>query len=395
MLFGLTLLDIGLILWLLWQLFYGLRVGLIVSLGGILGVVAGAVAAFFAIPLVNSLVTDSQWRVVAVVATVIALVALGHGAGIRLGMGIGRRTPTAPLRAVNRLLGGALTLVVGALMLSVLSLSITNLGIPVISAAIGQSKVVNAIDSLTPDPLKSAVAQVRSLVLSEGIPQVLGQLPAQVPSAPPNTKTNTPALNAAARSVLKITGTAYQCGQNQTGSGFVAAPGRVVTNAHVIAGVSQPVVEIPNGAALPARVVYFDPNQDIAVLDVPGLNVAPLQIGSPLDAGAPAAFDGYPHGGPFQSKPASVQSVSDLLVPDIYGNNPHPEQVYQLSADVQPGNSGGPLLDESGHVVGLVFAKATQNVPVGYAFTLKEVQPVTAKAESLSAPVASGSCTKK
>lgn len=395
MVLGFTLLDIALLLWLLWQTIYGLRVGLLVSLGGLLGLVAGAVAAFFAIPGVNSLVTDSAWRVAAVVVTVIVLLGLGHAIGVRIGGAISRRGVRGPLNVINRVLGGALNLAVGALMISVIAFSVTNLGIPSVSGLIGKSKVIATIDTLIPTPVKSAVAQLRSLALSEGIPQILGQISPTLPGTPPSTSTNTPALIAASASVLRISGTAYQCGQNQTGSGYVAAPGRVITNAHVVAGVTRPVVDVPGGGSMAARVVYFDPKNDLAVLAVDGLSTQPLVAGKQLTAGAAGAFSGYPHGGPFESKPAAVESVAPMLVPDIYGNDPHSEEIYQLSADVQPGNSGGPLLDMEGRVVGVVFAKATQNIPVGYAFTLTELGPVSQKAESLTSQVSSGNCIKE
>lgn len=393
--FGFTLLDVALVLWLIGQVVYGLRVGFVVSLGGIVGFVAGAIAAFFAVPFVSSLVGESGWRTAAVVAAILLLVAMGHGLGVRLGAMIAKRLPFRPVRAVDRLLGGAVSLAVGALMVSLLAFSVSNLGIPFISAQIGQSRVISAIDNLTPTPVKSAVAQLRSTVVNEGIPQLFTQLGPVTPTAPPTASTDTPALTTAGQSVLKITGTAFQCGQNQTGSGFVVAPGRVVTNAHVVAGVSQPVVEVPGGGALQGRVVEFDPQKDLAVIAVDGLQVRSLDIGNQLRAGAPAAFAGYPHGGPFQSKPATVQSVSRMMVPDIYGQNPIPEEIYELAADVQPGNSGGPLLNESGQVVGVVFAKSTTNVPVGYAFTLSELAPVAHEAESLSQQVSSGTCTRK
>jgi S1-C subfamily serine protease len=195
--------------------------------------------------------------------------------------------------------------------------------------------------------------------------------------------------------VLKIAGTAFQCGQNQTGTGFVVSPGRVVTNAHVVAGVTEPVVQVRGGGALPARVVYFDTRHDLAVLAVDNLRPAPLQLGSGLPNGSPAAFAGYPHGGPFQSKPATVQDVATLLVPDIYGRNAAPEDVYRLAGDVQPGNSGGPLLSTDGQVVGVIFAKATNDPSLGFAITMADLGPVAARAAGLSNAVSPGECVKK
>ena len=215
-----------------------------------------------------------------------------------------------------------MNLVVAALVMSMLAFSISSLGVPFVSQQLAESRVIRFIDGLTPNPVKTTMAQLRSAVIGDGIPRLIEGIGQEQQVAVPNANTDTPALNRAAGSVLKIAGTAFQCGQNQTGTGFVVSPGRVVTNAHVVAGVSQPVVEVPGGGAMPGRVVYFDGKRDLAVLAVDGLPTAPLPLSPDLPAGSTAAFAGYPHGGPFQSKPATVQDISTVLVPDIYGNNP-------------------------------------------------------------------------
>ncbi|WP_423182339.1 MarP family serine protease [Arthrobacter sp. NyZ413] len=393
--FGLTILDLALILTLLSYLIYGLRNGFLVTLGGIAGFVAGAVAAFIAVPLVGDWVKDSDWRLTAIIGSAVLLIVLGHGLGTWIGQKVRKAVRIQPLNALDRILGGVVSLVVAALVMSMLAFSVGSLGVPFVSQQLADSKVIRFIDALTPTQVKAGVAQLRSTFMGNGIPQLIEGIGPVGPVQVPNTDTDTPALNTAARSVLKIAGTAYQCGQNQTGSGFVVSPGRVITNAHVVAGVPQPVVEIPDGGALPGRVVYFDSQRDLAVLAVDGLPTAPLSLSGDLPAGSQAAFAGYPHGGPFQSKPAAVEGISTLLVPDIYGANPSPESVYKLAGDVQPGNSGGPLLTTQGQVAGVVFAKTTSNVQVGYALTMDELSPVAAQAGSLSAPVSPGQCTKK
>jgi S1-C subfamily serine protease len=208
----------------------------------------------------------------------------------------------------------------------------------------------------------------------------------------PDVTTGTPALVNAAQSVVKITGNAYACGRNQSGSGFVVGTNRVMTNAHVVAGVGEPIVQVPGGAALPGRVVYFDPVDDLAVVAVDGLTAAPLPLVPNLPAGSPAVVHGYPLGGPFNSQPASVISVHAVNVPDIYGANPTPRQVYSLATKVQQGNSGGPLLSEAGDVAGVIFAKGSDTQDVGYALAMEEVTPVAEQASSLSQPVSSGGC---
>ncbi|MDR6435164.1 S1-C subfamily serine protease [Paenarthrobacter nicotinovorans] len=390
-----TILDFALILMLLSYLIYGLRNGFMVTLGGIAGFVVGAIAAFIAVPLVSGWVTDSGWRLTATVGAAVVLIALGHGLGTMIGRKIRHAVRIKPLHAVDRLIGGVVSVVVAALVMSMLAFSISSLGVPFVSQQLAGSRVIRYIDNITPTPVKSTMAQLRSTVIGDGIPKLIEGIGPVTPVPVPNASTDTPALNQAAESVLKIAGTAFECGQNQTGSGFVVAPGRVVTNAHVVAGVSQPVVEVPDGGALPGRVVYFDPQRDIAVLAVDGLQSSPLPMSADLPDGSPAAFAGYPHGGPFQSKPATVQGISTIIVPDIYGANPSPEQVYKLAGDVQPGNSGGPLLTMQGEVAGLIFAKTTTDAALGFALTMADLEPVAAQASGLSNPVTPGQCTRK
>lgn len=388
---GLTVLDIILLLALFFYLLAGLRNGLAVSLGGIVGFVAGAVAAFFAIPLVSGWVPDETWRLVAVIATAVILVLVGHAAGAALGAGVRRWFNFAPLRALDRILGGALNVVVAAVVMSMLAFSIATLGMPFLSQQIAASRVLAAIDSATPDPVKTWAAQIRSFTIDEGLPRILDSA---VPEAVevPTEGISSEALTASSASVLKITGTAFQCGQNQTGSGFVVADDRVITNAHVVAGVREPVVQVPGGGVLPGRVVHFDPARDLAVIAVDNLDAEPIALGEQLADGTTAAFAGYPAGGPFRLQPATVQNLGDVSVRSIYGTSPEVLEVYTLAANVQQGNSGGPLLDIDGRVAGVIFAKTTGDQPIGYALSLAEVGPIAEAASSYRSPVSAGEC---
>ena len=390
---GSAVLDLLLIVLLIAYAIFGFRRGFILSLGSFVGIVVGAVAAFFAIPLVAGWVTASQFRLPVILVSVVALVALGQAAGSALGRVIRRRVDKSPLRGVDRVFGAAVTLVGAALVLSMLAFGLGSLGVPMVSQAIGSSSVVSTIDRVTPDPVKSLEAKVRSLFALDGLPRLFEAL-GTVPSLPVPTAGQTAAQQASARSVVKITGNAYQCGQNQSGSGFVSSSGRVVTNAHVVAGVTQPVVLTPAGATYTGRVVYFNAVQDLAVISVNGLQTAPLPLGADLGSGATAVFDGYPLGGPFQSNPAAVQNVATINTPDIYGVNPSPRQVYFLSADVQEGNSGGPLIDGAGSVTGVIFARSATTSHLGFAMTTQDLAPVVAQAKGLTTPVSSGTCTR-
>ncbi|MDP5227589.1 MULTISPECIES: MarP family serine protease [Arthrobacter] len=393
--FGLTVLDLVLLATLVSYAFYGFRNGFLVTMGGIIGFALGAVAAFLAMPLVSSLVPDPRWRLTAVVTAAVVLVVLGNSLGASLGHRLRSARPVRALRGVDRLAGAAVSLVMTALVMSLLAFGLNSMGVPVISQQVADSRVIRFIDGATPAPVQGAMAQLRSGLMGEGIPKIIDGAAPLLTGPGPVGSADTPQLQAAAQSVLKITGTAYQCGQNQTGTGFVVSSERVVTNAHVVAGVTEPVVETPSGAALAARVVYFDPQRDLAVLAVNGLNSKPLPLRGNLPTGSEAAFEGYPHGGPYQAKPARVQGISQVDIPDIYGSTQVMGDVYQIAGDVEPGNSGGPLLSTDGKVAGVVFAKASASQGIGFALTMDSLQPVANRAASLDTPVSSGQCTRK
>lgn len=392
---GAWLLDIFLLVLLAGYVYSGYRRGLLHSVFALLGVAAGAVVAYFAIPLVGSWVQQPMWRIVATVFVAIALVVFGQSLGAAIGRRVRSSLKKSPLRFVDRLLGAAVTGVAAALIASLLALSVTALGVPALSQAIGASTVLRGINYATPDPVESFLAQLRATVVDDGLPLITEAL-GGITTSPelPRADTGTDALTTAAASVVRITGNAYECGQNQTGSGFVVATDRVVTNAHVVAGVTEPIIEIPGGAALPGRVVYFDPDKDLAVIAVNGMTTAPLPLAENLPRGTVGVVDGYPYGGPFSTKPAKVLSVATTSVDDIYGDESGSREIYTLAADVREGNSGGPLLSEDGAVAGVVFAKSADLANVGYALTMTELSPVAAQAFGLTATVESGTCVR-
>ncbi|WP_395639245.1 MarP family serine protease [Pseudolysinimonas sp.] len=387
------LLDLLLVLTMLVFIGEGLRNGFARSLGAVLGVVAGGVAAFLAIPLLSAVVPDPLWRVGAVVAVSLSLLFGGHALGSRIGRGI--RDRREEIGFGSRLAGAATNGAIAALVLSLVAGGVGSMGVPLFSQAISGSYVVRAIDAVTPPPVDALLARVRAAVLEEGIPAIGDALGGIVVSPGiPDVPTDTDPLSLAAQSVVRIGGTAYACGQNQTGTGFVVAPDRIVTNAHVVAGVDQPIIEAPNGQTLEGRVVYLDPVDDLAVVAVDGLGAAPLSLSTALVTGADAVVQGYPYGGPFTRGAAQVLAVSSEPIPDIYGASRTEREVYTIAAVVQPGNSGGPLLATDGRVAGVVFARNADDPELGYAMTNRELGPVASAAPGLSSSVSSGSCVQ-
>ena len=390
---GVLIVDILLIAILVAAVVGGITRGLIASIGTLVGLIAGGAAAFWLAPLVSGLIPSAQWRGVAVIALSVGLLVIGAGLGSTLGLLVRRGVDwAAPLRVIDRILGGVASLVIAALAVSLVGTAIATTGIPVVSSAVASSRVLRAIDDLIPAPVASGLAQLRGAVLSEGLPSLGILFKSQTAPTSPPVDLNDPTLARAANSVARISGVAYACGESLTGSGFVVTADEVVTNAHVVAGVDHPVVDLPGRGSLDGSIVYFDPEHDLAVIRVNGMDARALPLTTTLGAGSSAAFAGYPYGGPFSIGDARVLSVGVVNVPDIYDRATAPRDVYELAASVRPGNSGGPLLTASGAVAGVVFARGKNDPDLGYAMTSTMLSPVVAKAASLTAPVSSGSC---
>jgi len=386
------IIDIVLIGLLVLALVVGLQRGLLASLGVLIGIVLGGLAAFWLVPIVNDLWPWPSTRVLAVVVLVLVLLVGGATAIGALGAALRRGVDRTPLRVLDRLLGGGLAVLAGALSLSLIGSSVAATGTPVLSTALKSSQVLRTISSVTPAPVAEALARVRSAVMDDALPRLGDLLELDIqPSAPP-VALDDPVLAEAAASVARVSGIAFACGTSATGSGFVIAPDRVVTNAHVLAGVETPIVELPGQPAREGRIVYFDPIDDLALVAVDGLDADPLPVVPPLAPGTAGVIQGYPFGGPFVMVNAEVLSSGSAAVPDIYGESSALREIYALAAQVNPGNSGGPLLTADGAVGGVVFARAEADADRGYAMTTAELEPVLAGAAAWTDAVSSGRC---
>lgn len=385
--------DIIVVLVLIAALFGGLLRGLVATAGTLVGIILGAVIAVWLTPVIAPTFAGWEYRslVLAIIALgiVVVLASIGTAVGARLRRGVDR----AKLAPLDRILGGLVNTVAAAIVLLLASGAIVGSGMPVVAPAVASSRVLGAIDAITPPAVDSALAELRGFIVDEGIPRVGDLLAPEVePTAPP-VSLDDPQLERAAASVARISGNAYACGASLTGSGFVVANDLVVTNAHVVAGVDTPLVELPGRDAEEGRVVYFDPIDDIAVISVAGLDARPLPIVGDVAAGTPVAVQGYPLGGPFTSTSAYVLSVGNAIVSDIYEDSSQPREIYALEADVRPGNSGGPLLTAKGEVTGLVFARGQDDATRGYAMTTEEIQPAL-EVSADAATVSSGKCAR-
>jgi S1-C subfamily serine protease len=193
-------------------------------------------------------------------------------------------------------------------------------------------------------------------------------------------------------SVLKIRANAPSCERSLEGTGFVIAPQRVMTNAHVVAGSSEVSVE-SGDRNVRARVVYYDSDTDVAVLAVPGLNAPTMRFAEPDgESGQDSIVLGYPLDGPYTAAPSRIRDRISLSGPDIYDSHTVTRDVFTLRAVVRSGNSGGPLIDTQGAVIGVVFGAAVDNSDTGFALTADTVREVVRDAPGMANQVGTGHC---
>jgi S1-C subfamily serine protease len=258
--------------------------------------------------------------------------------------------------------GGALLLVALALGLAWLfgAVALNAPGAKNLRQAVQQSAILRALNDAFPPSsgLINALNRIDPRVSISG--------PSPDVAAPDSKIARDPEVRAASTSVVRILGTA--CGLGVEGSGWVAAPGIVVTNAHVVAGESDTTVT-PAGSdtALDATPVHYDPTNDLALLRVNGIGAGPLPLAGVAESGTPGAVIGYPENGPLTITPARVGATGPVITQDSYGRGPVTRQLTALRGEVHSGNSGGPLVDGEGRVLGTVFAATTEGKPGGYA----------------------------
>jgi S1-C subfamily serine protease len=378
----------------------GYRQGLLVSTMSLVGFLSGGALGMWLLPQLlqrwNGVGDNVLWHTVLLVFGVFVLASIGQGLAVSAATRLRRQVRLKPARVLDAFLGGVASLVAVSILVWFVAGAVRGGAPAPLARAIGSSRILQTIDQAVPAQTSQLFAGFRALLDREGFPRVFDGVQVEpIPSvASPNPAvTASRGVAAAGASVVKITGVAAACNRGQEGSGWVVSPGRVVTNAHVVAGMASPRVRVQGtGRSYDSRVVVFDPQRDLAVLDVSGLRAPALREGDQLGRGDGAVVAGFPLDGPYRLDPARVRTVLSARGSDIYGAPGTVREVYSLYARVEPGNSGGPLLSRDGRVVGIVFAKSLDDVSTGYALTLGEAAPVLDAARAATAPVGTGGC---
>lgn len=376
----------------------GYRQGFIIGVLSFVGFTGGAVLGIYLAPGIAMALTRQQslQAVLAIIGVFVAAV-IGMLIASALGVLLRSRVWRRPSTVLDSI-GGAIVNVVAILVLAWLIGTLVAYAppFPAIARQVNSSLLLKSVDRLIPQGVRPEFSALRRLLSTEPYVQVFGALGAETALNVP--KPDRAVLSAAGlardrNSVVKITGIAPSCSRTIEGSGFVIGPDRVVTNAHVVAGITEgPDVNTRFHTELPARVVLFDPRRDIAVLYVPSLRLPVLHFAPGASFGASAIVAGYPLDRNFTAVPARVGRSELASGPDIYGMTRVIRAIYPIRAVVQPGNSGGPLIAPDGQVYGMVFAAAVSVPGTGYALTAAELAADIRLGNHLVAPTSTGAC---
>jgi len=348
--------------------------GFVLGACATLGLLGGAAIGVWGVPRILDNFSPSVSVSFAALVLVVLLASIGRTIGAVLGSRLRNKLSWRPVKFLDALGGAALAAVSVLIVSWVLGVAVSGARIPSVTSAVRGSQVLAKVDEVLPSSADRALQSFNDVVNTDLFPRFLD------PFVPERIRETQPPDSAIARQkpvrdaytrIAKVTGIA-SCSRGLEGSGFVYAPQRVMTNAHVVAGVSSPKVEV-NGKKYDATVVVFDPEVDIAVLYVPKLEDRPLTFDFTGKADDPAVVLGYPENGPFDSEPARIRSEERLRGPDIYGDKTVTREAFSIWASVRPGNSGGPLLSSKGTVYGVVFAASVEDNRTGYVLTAEQV----------------------
>ena len=369
--------------------------GAIRQAGSLVGLIVGLWAGLALAPIVVGWLAAIGWTGLSqrtIVAAIVILVcaSVAYGLATALAGMLGKLVRHGPIRWLDSLAGSILGLLTWAVLIWLFAGFAQATNLAAVMQAASTSRVVATLDAIAPLPSSTVLGAVDDALSQAGLPQVFeGGESIRAIAAPDATVPA--AVNASADSVVKVLAAKPGCGVDSEGSGWVEAPGRVVTNAHVVAGSDAIFVKDVNSSrSLRATLVAFDPERDLAVLQVSGLSEKPLALGKDLATGESAFAAGYPGDGAYTVSPERVREKLVARGGDIYQSSTVDREIYALRGSVRPGNSGGPLFDASGKVAGVVFARSTTDPETGYALTLAELRPVLATVGT--APVDSGGC---
>lgn len=373
----------------------GFIIGVLSLTGFLLGVAGGALIA----PSISrALARSLPWQAFVAILVVFGAAVVGMLVASGIGVAVRSRLTGRPATFADSLGGAAVNVVAVLVVAWLIGSFMVNAQFPAIARQVNNSAVLRTVDGLMPPGALylPVFPQLRSLLSNGLYSQVFSAIGAEASlsvAAPDPAVITSAGLAKVEPSIVKIEGVAESCSLRIEGSGFVISPQHVLTNAHVVAGVNQgPVVLTTGGKSYSALVVFYDPERDLAVLDVPGLPARPLRFAARAADGASAIVGGYPLDHSLTVVPARIGMSVTASGPNIYGTEAVDRQIYPIRAQIEPGNSGGPLLAPDGKVYGVVFAASTSIANRGYALTAGEVHSDVVKGSNRYDPVSTQRC---
>lgn len=392
-----SFIDVLIVLLILMFGINGYRQGFVVGALSFLGFFGGSLVGLQLSPLLARQFTGDLVRVVVALSVVFGLAVICQTATALLGVRIRKLYTHQWARAIDDV-GGALVSILAVLLVSwMVAVPLAHSGLPSLVKQVRGSAIVRGVDAAMPNAVRGVYDSLRDTIDTDQWPDVFGGLgPTNSRNVPPPDPklAKSAVVRKAHRSVVKVLGVAPSCGRRIEGSGFVYAPQHVMTNAHVVAGTDELVIESMDGNRHAAKVVAYNPDEDLAVLYVPGFDAPVMKWApAPADQDQDAIVLGYPLDGPYTATAARVRDSRNVRGPNIYESKTVVREVYSLRSQVRSGNSGGPLIAPDGTVYGVIFAAAADDPDTGYALTAEESLGVADAGHDATRAVSTGDCT--
>jgi S1-C subfamily serine protease len=366
--------------------------GFIAGAFATVGLLLGGFGGIWLAPVLLGDAAPSLWVSLGALFVVLVCASIGQAVFQFVGTKVREQVTWQPVRALDAIGGAALSVAAVLIVTWMLGVAVSGSRIPAVADAVRGSKVLRTVNEVMPTEAQRVLRSFDRVVGSSFFPRYLEPFaPERIVEveAAPGTVVRDPEIEAASRSVYKVRGN-NRCGSGVEGTGFLYAPDRLMTNAHVVAGVTDPRVRVGN-RDVDADVVYYNSDLDVAVLSV-DIDGPAITFDKSGKQGQVGAVLGYPNDGPFSARPARIRSEQRLRSPDIYGRGAVTREVFSLRSEIRPGNSGGPLVSREGKVLGVIFAASVSDPQTGYALTADQVAQAAARGLTSDSRVSSGNC---
>jgi len=393
---GSTILDIVIVVIALFALVSGWRQGGASAALSMIGVLVGGIVGLRVLPSIMNHVDGENVRFVVALLVVAGAVVVGYTIGSMIGNRLRDTIRTRAVMRADSAVGAVVQVVTTLLVVWLVIVPVAGNNSGDLGKAVRGSSILSGVSTIAPGWLESLPSQTASFFGDSGFPVITDpftDIPDTEVDLPDSELARTAAVQQARPSVVRVVGEAEQCNRILQGTGFAVSEDLVMTNAHVVAGTGSVMLETTEGDA-PAQVVYYNPEEDIALVRITDGTTLPIMEWASLPGqhNQDAIVLGFPLGGDFQATPARVREQFVVSGPDIYADTRVDREAYTLRGTVVQGNSGGPLIDTNGEVLGLIFGAAVGDSETGYALTKDEVLSNVGDLDAHQAPVDTQKC---